>query len=121
MKKLLSIIFLFPCLSMANSGGEDCLKIDDKDKRLECYDTYFSNKAKIPTTNNNINSSEKPTKWIQQFKENKMTGVTTQLVAIASDNTHSFDFPYQGDQDATIRIKNKVEQIKHQLEKSKKN
>lgn len=106
MKKLLSILFLFPCLSMANSSAEDCLKIDDKDKRLECYDTYFSNNISKSVSTDSTKSNLKPTKWVQKFKEDPMTGITSQVVSIESDNTHSFGFPYEGAQRATLQIYN---------------
>lgn len=106
MKKLLSILFLFPCLSMANSSAEDCLKIDDKDKRLECYDTYFSNNISKSVSTDSTKSNLKPTKWVQKFEEDPMTGITSQVVSIESDNTHSFGFPYEGAQRATLQIYN---------------
>lgn len=109
MKKLLSILFLFPCLSMANSSAEDCLKIDDKDKRLECYDTYFSNNISKSVSTDSTKSNLKPTKWVQKFKEDPMTGITSQVVSIESDNTHSFGFPYEGAQKATLQIYNSGE------------
>ena len=109
MKKLLSILFLFPCLSMANSSAEDCLKIDDKDKRLECYDTYFSNNISKSVSTDSTKSNLKPTKWVQKFKEDPMTGITSQVVSIESDNTHSFGFPYEGAQRATLQIYNSGE------------
>lgn len=106
MKKLLSILFLFPCLSMANSSAEDCLKIDDKDKRLECYDTYFSNNISKSISTDSTKSNLKPTKWVQKFEEDPMTGITSQVVSIESDNTQSFGFPYEGAQRATLQIYN---------------
>ena len=109
MKKLLSILFLFPCLSMANSSAEDWLKIDDKDKRLECYDTYFSNNISKSVSTDSTKSNLKPTKWVQKFKEDPMTGITSQVVSIESDNTHSFGFPYEGAQRATLQIYNSGE------------
>jgi hypothetical protein len=94
---------------MANSSAEDCLKIDDKDKRLECYDTYFSNNISKSVSTDSTKSNLKPTKWVQKFKEDPMTGITSQVVSIESDNTHSFGFPYEGAQRATLQIYNSGE------------
>ena len=91
---------------MANSSAEDCLKIDDKDKRLECYDTYFSNNISKSVSTDSTKSNLKPTKWVQKFEEDPMTGITSQVVSIESDNTHSFGFPYEGAQRATLQIYN---------------
>ena len=85
------------------------MKIDDKDKRLECYDTYFSNNISKSVSTDSTKSNLKPTKWVQKFKEDPMTGITSQVVSIESDNTHSFGFPYEGAQRATLQIYNSGE------------
>lgn len=103
MKKLLSLVLCFPCLAIADNSGENCTKITDKDKRLECYDQIFVKPEKIDNTA--VNVEEKlPTKWEVKYKTNPMDGTKSQSAIIFSDNKHSFAFPYDGEQNAALKL-----------------
>lgn len=103
MKKLLSLVLCFPCLAIADNSGENCTKITDKDKRLECYDQIFVKPEKIDNTA--VNVEEKlPTKWEVKYKTDPMDGTKSQIAIIASDNKHSFAFPYEGAQNAFLKL-----------------
>lgn len=91
MKKLLMTLCCLPAFALASETGENCSKIEDGAKRLECYDGVFAKKDASKEE-----ATAEKSKWEYEQEKDKLRNATTYLARIRSTNTIDFGFPYDG-------------------------
>ena len=79
MKYILITTLIFAC-TYSFAEIEKCIQIEEDNKRLECYDSFFLNKDNVLVINNDIISEEKKSEEItvQEYEE-KNFGLSTKL------------------------------------------
>ena len=88
MKKLLCSLLLLPVFVSATETGESCAKVEDKEKRLICYDSVFLS-AKL-----DISKVEQQSEWEYSQDKDEMRGEIGYRATNRSKNEVNFGFPY---------------------------
>lgn len=88
MKKLLCALLLLPIFAFATETGESCAKLEDKEKRLNCYDSVFL------TIKIKEDKVEQKAEWSYSQDKDEMRGEVSYRAMNLSKNEANFSFPY---------------------------
>lgn len=112
MKKLLVALLCVPSLSLAQETGESCSKIEDRAKRLECYDSVF---LKLPSQedkelqqklNEGLAKLEaERISWKYREAKDEMRNKTSYFASKSSNNSLELSFPYQGGSNLILTLR----------------
>lgn len=112
MKKLLLSFLLLPFIANATETGESCSKIEDKEKRLACYDSIFliSEPKKQDELSERMNAKlqelkEKLASWTYHENKDEMRNTVNYYATKLSENEVNFNFPYHGGSKAKITLR----------------
>lgn len=106
MKKRLLLLLLLPLSMNVNAeSGENCSKLENKDQRLECYDSIFMKKETKDTEQEQAKDNNEETRWSYKEDKDDMRGVTNYFAKIWSKNEVNFSFPYQGGSKAGLMLR----------------
>lgn len=96
MKKVLLLATLFSTSTFAQNGVESCIKINEDNQRLSCYDELF---LKESQTEENTKS-----KWEYVQDKDEMREAVSYRATNLSNNSVNFGFPY-GESNAAIILR----------------
>lgn len=96
MKKVLLLATLFSTSTFAQNGVESCIKINEDNQRLSCYDALFLKESKAEES---IKS-----KWEYAQNKDEMRDAISYRATNLSTNSVNFGFPY-GESHAEIILR----------------